>query len=110
MTLSDKDRMKCISNTLRQSYYIGMTLVSHNIEKVIKTREGMVIYKGELVLKHIPTGNTIKLIIKSDSIDKRAPKDGRTYGYIDEVLIKEDNGEFIETSAYSVGLLIKRWS
>lgn len=109
MAFSDEDRMKCISNTLRQSYYIGMALVKHKIDKVIRTREGIVIYKGELTLKHVPTQKIIKLIIKSDSIAHRAPKSGRTYGYIDEVLMKNEQGTFVQTSAYEVGQIVRRW-
>ncbi len=109
MAFTQSERMKCISNTLRHSFYIGMALLEHKIEKVIRTSEGMIIYRGELTLKHIPTETIFKLVINSDDVNQPKPKDGRTYGYVEQVLKKNDEGSFIEISAYEVEQIMNRW-
>jgi len=103
--LTQEQRTKVISNTLRQSYYIGMNLIRHKIEKVIRAPgEGMVIYRGVLTLKHTPTNHLIRLTIRSDKYINGKQKD-RVFGYVDKVEIKSEKDKIYEDSS---GLEVRR--
>ncbi len=82
--------------------YIGMSLISHSIAKLKRLKNGqLVIYEGELVLRHNQTMNDIKIIIKSDESRKRP----RVIGYVEELHLKV-NGKFKKTDGYEVRCLI----
>ena len=105
MALTNEQRMKYIQNTLRNSIYIGMNLVEHKIDTLVRTHEGIVIRTGELILRHIPSNRLIKLVWERTKQDRN---DQTQNGCISHVSIQEV-GEWIEVGAYSIRKLIERW-
>lgn len=106
MGLTDEERKKCISRTLKGTFYVGMALIKHDIKNIIREKEGYIIFKGELWLKHLMSRTEIHIKINSDKPNKSNPK--RCYGYIYEVWIKElGEEEFIKSSGYDIRELVK---
>ena len=105
--LTDEDRKRCIAHTLAGTFYVGMVLIKHKIKKVIKERDGMTIFDGELWLRHQPSKTNIHLFLKSDAPNKNNPN--RCYGYVDKVMIQYvDDKEYTDSDGYEIRQLVGR--